>query len=240
MEKELEYLGLTKNEVKVYLTLLKSGPSTAVDISKKGKMHRTNTYDSLTSLSDKGLVTYVLKGKVKYFQASDPRKIKVLLDEKEEAYKQILPELNSIKKIEATHEKVHIYEGVLGIKAVTDDILSEGKEVYTFGVPRDVSEKMKSFVGIYHKRRIKAKMRQYHIYNQDARERIKFLNSLPYTKAAYLPKDYDSPVTTTVYAGKVAFFIWSEPPFGILIESKRMAKSYKNYFDILWKFAKKN
>lgn len=236
-EQVLNELGFSKNEAKVYLALLELGSSTATKIAEKSKIHRTNVYDALEGLLKKGVIAYILKGEVKYFRATDPKNLLNVVKEKEARLQSILPQFDLSHKLAKNKDKAYIFEEINGIKAITDDILAEGKDVYTFGIPRDVSVKMKSFISIYHKRRAKAKMWQYHIYNENAQDRIKQLNSMPYTKAAFLPKEYDSPATTTVYADKVSFFIWSEPPLGILIESSRMAKSYRNYFRLLWKIA---
>ena len=55
----------------------------------------------------------------------------------------------------------------------------------------------------------------------------------------FVSKEYQSPAATIIYGDKVAIFIEEEPITIILIESKKLAKSYKNYFNILWKVAKK-
>src|SRR3989339_40224 len=57
-------------------------------------------------------------------------------------------------------------------------------------------------------------------------------------KIKYLPKEYQSPTATFIYGDKIALFIHEEPIMIILIESKKLVKSYKNYFDLLWKIAK--
>jgi len=49
----LSELGLSKNEIEVYLTLLELGTSTAVHIAKAAKLHRPNVYDALDRLSKK-------------------------------------------------------------------------------------------------------------------------------------------------------------------------------------------
>lgn len=242
MEELLIDSGLNKNEAKVYLALLRYGGASAGLIAKESKVYRTNVYDALESLIQKGLVTYILKSKKKYFQAVEPVRIKEILSSKVERFEEVLlPKLYSISvKARKDRPTTQIYEGIGGIKAITEDMLKERKEVLTFGIPKDVSKKMENFVSIYHKRRIKLRIWQYHIYNESAKNRIEYLNSLPYTRAAYLPKEYDSPATTTIYGDKVAIFIWSENPLGILIEDKRMAKSYRNYFKLLWKLTYKS
>ena len=58
----LEEIGLSKNEAKIYLTLLRLGNVTATDIIKESGVHRSNVYDVLDSLVKKGCVAYIQKG----------------------------------------------------------------------------------------------------------------------------------------------------------------------------------
>ena len=82
-------------------------------------------------------------------------------------------------------------------------------------------------------------VRQDHIYNENAKERIKYLNKMKLTTAQYLPKEYDSPATTTIYGNKVVFWIWSDEPLTLMIESQRMAEAYRKYFKLLLNLSKK-
>ncbi len=55
----LRKLGLTQNELKVYLYLYKSGSKKAKEISQNQKIPRTQTYHLLTSLQNKGMITMI-------------------------------------------------------------------------------------------------------------------------------------------------------------------------------------
>lgn len=238
MEKDLEEIGFSKNESKVYLTLLDLGSSPAGLIAEKSRVYRTNVYESLKRLIEKGLVSYIYKGKQKYFQAEDPHKILEILKNKQESFKKILP-LLSINNSDKNKEKVSIFEGLNGIKAILDDIIKEKEEknnfdeVVAFGISKDVPFILGSLANQYIKKRIELKLHQKYLYDENAQRRIAFLNKQPYTSAAYLPNTLNSPATTTIYGNKVTFWIWSDPILAILIESKRMADTYKKYFEIL-------
>ncbi len=241
-EKILMDIGLSKNEVKVYLSLLKLGSATAGEISSRSKVNRTNVYDALERLIKKGLASYIIKEKTKYFQANEPEVLMSLIKNKEDKLKQIISELSMMKRWSERKDIAHVMEGIQGVKAVTDDILKnvrDGGYVLTFGCPKDISFRMRGFLGRYHKIRISRRIMQVHIYNENAKERIKYLNSLPYTKADYLPKEYNSPATTTIYANKVSFWIWDKEPLVILVESKKMAEAYERYFWLLWSLTKR-
>ena len=55
----LEEIGLSKNEAKIYLTLLDLGSATASKIADTSKMHRTTVYDALDRLVQKGIVSHI-------------------------------------------------------------------------------------------------------------------------------------------------------------------------------------
>jgi sugar-specific transcriptional regulator TrmB len=236
-EKVLTDLGLSSNEAKVYLTLLKLGSTSAGEIAKKSKVYRTNAYEALNRLIEKGLVSYIFKGHQKFYEAEHPEKITDHLNSKLDKFQEVLPQLLADLQTTKTKDKAHLYEGILGVKAITDDLLKTKQEIVAFGLPKNISEIMKNFVGQYHKKRIELKITQKHVYDEDAKERIKYLNSLKYTQAKYLPGTVNSPATTIVYGDKVAFWIWSDPILSVLIESKRMSETYRHYFEILWKIA---
>ncbi len=235
----LEGAGLSKNEAKVYVTLLGLGSSSAGTIAEKSRVYRTNAYEALNRLIEKGLVSYIYKGHQKFFNAEEPTKLLNMLKEKEEALNKVIPELKLSLNMAKNKDKVSMYEGINGVKTIMYNILKEKEEensfdeVISFGIPKDTAVRMRTFIDQYHKRRISLKLTQKHIYDENAEDRIIYLNKLPYTHASYLPNSINSPATTVIYGNKVAFYIWSDPVLSILIESKRMAEMYRKYFYIL-------
>ena len=63
--KALENIGLTGAEIKVFLTLLELGSSFAGPIVERSGLQNAVVHRTLHSLSEKGIVTYVLEGKKK-------------------------------------------------------------------------------------------------------------------------------------------------------------------------------
>jgi len=61
---------------------------------------------------------------------------------------------------------------------------------------------------------------------------------LPLVKIKYVPEEFNSNVSTYIFDGKVALFMWVNNPLAILIGHKDVYDSYKNYFEYLWKIAK--
>ena len=82
--RDLEKLNYTINESKVYLALLDLGSALAGEITKKSEVNRTNVYDAVERMYERGVVSYRTVSNVKYFQASPPQNLFRLLKEKEE------------------------------------------------------------------------------------------------------------------------------------------------------------
>ncbi|MBW3012929.1 helix-turn-helix domain-containing protein, partial [Candidatus Woesearchaeota archaeon] len=82
VETLLEGLGLTKSEISVYLALLELGSSTTGKIVDKSGASSSKIYEILDKLIQKGLVSYVLKANIKYFEAAPPKRILDYIEEK--------------------------------------------------------------------------------------------------------------------------------------------------------------
>lgn len=233
----LEDIGLSKNQAKIYLKLIELGPSSVGELAAQSNVHRTNIYDALDKLIERGLVSYIFRGSVKLFQASSPSVLSAFLQERQERLNNVIPQLLVRNKTARASQNATVYEGLQGIRAMNNDMIQEGKEILAFGIPRQTAEILKSALPMFHRRRIEKKIPMKHVYDEDANERIAYLNSLPFTEARYLPTKIGSPATTLVYGNKVAFVIWSEPLMGILIQSKKMAEQYRRYFALLYRLS---
>lgn len=239
-EETLQEIGLSQNETKVYLSLLDVGLVGATKIAHTSKVHRVNVYDALEKLKKKGLVSESIRDGKKLFQASDPSNLRNLLRIQEIKLDAVLPQLQmNYSLLQQEKYDVQIYEGSNAIRNIFLKYLEINKPIVTFGVPKGAIEKFgKFFQDEVHKRRAEQKQWMYHIYNVDAFERIKLLNSLPFTQARFLDKGITSPVATRVCGDTVSITFYYENPLTIVIKNKDMADSYYHYFWILWAAAK--
>ena len=71
IEYELGFLGFTKNEIKIYLTLLRLGRTRAGKLAKEARLERTSAYNSLNRLISQGIVSYVIEANEKVFHAAN-------------------------------------------------------------------------------------------------------------------------------------------------------------------------
>ncbi len=232
-EKVLQELGLSKNETKVYLALLEMGESTAGEVSKEAGVHRANVYDSLKRLKEKGFVGSIKKQGTKYFSASDPESLRRFVKQKEKKLDQIMPELNLSKSMSSERE-ASVHTGIRSARKLLLNLLKYEEPILVYGVPEQAPDMLKNWTDKFHKERISKEIRMDHIYNFEAKDRMKYLNSMDYTQAKHLSQEYSSPVATNICGPEVVLILYKEPVFSVRIVSKEIAEAYRKYFKLLW------
>src|SRR5919107_6120114 len=92
LKEDLNHLGLTYGEAKVYLSLLKLGSAKVGVIVRDSNISYSKVYDVLQRLSMKGLVSQIVIENIKHFNAVEPYRLHEYIKRKEE-------ELNTQKGI---------------------------------------------------------------------------------------------------------------------------------------------
>lgn len=228
----LKEIGMDESEAKLYIALLRLGASSATELSRQAKIERTVVYRIIERMIDNGLVTFVTENKVKKFRAVKPEKLLIMLKEREEMLKEFLPELKNISKQEKEPE-IEIYRGLKGIKSMIRDILKLKNESFAI-VGNKQAKGLEQFFRIF-VRLVEKEGIHERILIKEGTDILKSIN----TKIKYLPKEYNIPATTGVCGDIVRIVLHSEPFFAVTIKSKEFAETYKSYFEMLWKNAKK-
>ncbi len=229
---EINEFGLTKNESTVYLALLDLGPSLAGNISRKTGMHRRTVYDVTEMLIKKGLIGYILKNNRRFFQASNPKRLLEIIKEKENIIMPIISKLSEKYNKTKEKEETNFYKGKEGLKNIFEDQLNF-KEILILGASPKAYDVLQFYFNFYDKKR-KSKKIKTRIIAQD-----KKIKRIPLAEIRYLPEKYQNPVSVNIYGDKTAIILWSSQPLAILIKNREIAEGYKNYFELLWKIAKK-
>src|SRR3989338_7083739 len=116
---ELGRIGLSRAESKLYLAMIRLGSSATGSIVKETGLRKSTVYESLNRLLEKGLVSYVIKNNIKFFEAADPDRLvdfieeqKRELDESKDDIKKIMPELKSMQSSLKSHAEAHVLLGI--------------------------------------------------------------------------------------------------------------------------------
>ena len=231
----LQELGLTKNEALVYKALLELGPSLAGQIAKKAGLHRRTVYDVTEMLIQKGLIGYILKNNRRLFSASSPKRFLDMAKEKEERISGMMDEMMLLYSGVKDKDETNFYKGKQGLKMVFEDQIETGEEILIIGASPLAYEILQFYFHWFDKRRVKEGIKTKIIFNKMDKE-----VEIPLSEIKYLPQKYTSPLAVNIYGDKVALIMWSkENPFAIVIDQKEIADSYRNYFEMMWKGARK-
>src|SRR3989344_1634968 len=244
IEQELQSLGLTGGETKAYLAMLELGSSTVGPIAKKSGISYSKIYEVLQRLIDKGVVSFIIKEKTKYFQAIEPSLLHKFLDRQEneieknrERLKQIIPELEKHRKTFAETQEAEIFVGLKGLRTANEIIYSNFNKkdtaLFFYAYKEEHSKIVDEFF-----------LKLAPFYKQ-IKIKFKGIGSKEWAKSEYVKKtssfidaryvDFPLPGTIDIYKDMIFQIAWSNKPTGILIHSKEIAENYRNYFNEVWK-----
>jgi sugar-specific transcriptional regulator TrmB len=233
IDRILKKIGLSPNEIKVYLILNDHGSTKAGRIAKLAKIDRSSAYNAIKLLLEKGFVSFVMIGQVKWFQAVGPKRLLEYVKEQEGDLMEVIPELDERHKAKKVEGQVRLFKGYNGVKAVFLDIARTGKDNLVFGSEGQFSERMEDFAYKFDKLKKENKVQTKMIIRKGRKE-----HDSKTSEYRYLSNVDESPAVTNIYGDKIAIVIWTDEPEVVLIENAAAAKAYKSYFEVMWKSAK--
>ena len=245
----LENIGLTKNEVKVYLALIDLGETTTTPLVKRAVIPSSKVYPALDRLIQKGLVSYILKSNKKFYSATNPRNLIDFLSTKEkdleqqkEEVEKLIPQFLLKQTMREVPAEAQVYEGQEGIRTIFYSMFNElkrGDEYYVFysGTFEEFTSWKLFFRSIHIKREklgIIVKMILDAQLKSVAREVGKGLKN-------YKVRFFQEPLPnswTMIYQDKVLIATAIPQTIGFVIQSKAITDQYKTFFQSMWKRAK--
>lgn len=239
-KKILKELGLTNNEIEVYLTLLQVGSGSVNTIAEKCGLHRQAVYDALDRLLEKSFVSFVIKNNKKFFQAINPEKILEYLKQKEEKFKSILPELITLTKLPEEDTFVEVYQGRNIVRTIYREIIQEFErqpgEVLISGVDERKFVEEDKIALQQHLKRLKKMKCKERVFVKEGD--TYFLAGLQ-TTYRWIPEESFNPTPIYVYNDKLSIIIWGNPNYAMSIKNKNLADAYRKQFNLLWKISKR-
>lgn len=248
IEKDLQGLGLSLGEAKAYISLLEIGSSTVGPIAKKSGISYSKIYEVLNRLIEKGIVSLVIKNNAKYFKAVEPELLHTFLDKQEKEIeenrkklKELLPKIKTYSKTSEEKQSVEIFQGFKGILIASKKLYSNVKKhdvaLFFYVHKKEYSEMVDDFyyklAPFYKKVGIKFKG----IGSKEWATSKYAKDTASFIESRYV--NFPLPGTIDIYKNKILQITWGKIPIGIFIESRQIADDYRNYFNVIWKKAKK-
>jgi len=247
----LTEFGLNDKEVVIYLTLLKTGPSTIMDLSRKTGIKRSTTHNNVEELIKKGLVSQTNYGERRMAVAEDPEKLKFLLEQRKwdvNKLEKIMPDIvKSIYDIvpgskETTKVEVKYYEGEKGFKEVCQrSIVKSSKEVLFLS---NLEEWRKVYTAEYGReyyipQRLKKNLflRMLAVDNLTGAD-FKAEDKATLRETRVLPKSFQFKPTIIICDEEVSLMVAAEPYKAVVIEDADVAGVFRDLFNNFWESKK--
>ena len=235
IQETLQDLGLNRRESFCYTALLELGSSKIGVIVKKTGIPSSKIYEILDKLIKRGLVSYVKIGKIKHYQASDPKTLLNYIDEKKKKIEEILPQLLLKQKL-STKQSVEMFEGQKALFSLFTNLIKDAKPKEKYLIFSINEENKNDAVNLFFKnlavRRKEKKL--------DVRllKNIKHYKKEKHTKLKLKYTEFNLPQGITIFRNTVVILSWVESPIAIKIESETISNQLREFFLGQWKIAK--
>ena len=252
LKEDLNKLGLTDGEARVYLSLLKLGSAKVGEIVKDSTISYSKVYDVLQRLSIKGLASQIIVENIKYFNAVEPYRLHEYIKRKEEELDtqkgiidKIIPQLAEYARDNRNKKKssAEIFIGDSGLKTAYEVLfnnISTRKKN-----DDDVLRYFYPHAG-YHEVATPFYSRLYQ-FQKSKKIKQKGIATFAFKSSKHfreIPKDvnmkfvnFPLPGTMDILRDKLLIISWNNTATGILIISEEIAEHFKSYFDKIWDIA---
>ena len=235
----LEDIGLTNAEIKVYLALLELGESKAGQVIKKTRLQNSVVHMTLHKLVDKSLISFIKKVDGKHYQATNPQNIIKFIEEKKKRFQTILPELLSKQKKQEKQE-AEIYEGFKGLKNASYEAIKNAKKKDEWLFLAFYTENPDDFENVYN---------FYHEFEKERKKLGIVVRGIAPIKIkdkfktrdqkTLLFVDFPIPTNINLFQDTVMLTPWEDKQITIVVHSKQLAESFRQYFYSIWNQYKK-
>jgi len=241
LAKELETVGLTEKQARVYVASLSLGAATVKRIGEQAEVNRATTYVILDELSAMGLVSETNEKKKTLFVAEPPEAIGRYLNflekdikERKEKLQTASKSLEGISRIENVDAPVVRFfkgpEAIQAVEAYTRRKAIKNETVYAIS---DIDEVMKVFPDIL-------------IKGPQRRKKKNVESKMFYSGSKDVPTDKSSGRTTkklnekakadvSIYKDRMTILSYKGPnSTGVIIEKKEIVGVFRQLFELAW------
>ncbi len=236
----LKKLGFTDKSAKIYLALLRLGPSSVRKLAEDCDLNRGTTYDALKWLQEAGVVNYYHKDTKQTFVAEEPEKLRNMVKQQEKELELVDDKLSKmIPELQALHDKggqrpVARYYTEKEVSKILEDVLEtcenheEGMyRIYsTEGLREHLYNGFETFSDVRISKGIGVKV----IAIGEGGE-LRGLDERKWLKAKS-----ETPTYIIIYPGKTAYISMNAKGelVGVVIENEGVYQTQKTVFESLW------
>jgi sugar-specific transcriptional regulator TrmB len=236
---DLEKLGLSDKEAKVFIGLLEGGEMSAIALSRNLNLHRQYIYTALASLKARGLVVQLGTERSKW-RAQSPRKLMSVAEEQTIRAQRAVEHLLALKEEKAGQE-FEVTEGRASFRArqlasirkaphesTVRIICGEWEQYFKLAGEMDREwDAIRVAKGIYYKL----------IGPESLKESMSKYTGAGLFEYRTLPHLKQNLLNTVIYENEVVTEVYGEPHITFGVTNPEVAQSQKEFFETLWNLA---
>lgn len=236
----LEGIGFTHAQAKVYLVLLELGQSKVGRVIEKSGLQSSVVHNNLNKLVDKGMINFVLLGKVKLYSVADPKVLSKYVEEQKKEIDSLIPDFER-RFNKKTKTEVEVYRGKKGLKTAFseeyDKFPAKGKlKFLALPYEQHYEKEVQEFFDKVNLQLFEKGCTIEGIGNKKVKE---------LWKKIYREKEYNFryskdnfPFDINIFENSILLSVWGEEPIVIRIKDEEFVKQTKRYFEEKWRESK--
>ncbi|MDD3896507.1 MAG: helix-turn-helix domain-containing protein [Candidatus Peribacteraceae bacterium] len=238
----LQSVGFNPKEAALYLSGLALGSAPASEYARRAQMNRVTAYTVLEDLVQRGLFTVVKKRRAKWYAPVAPEYLSLEARKHAETLEQVLPELRSLQSAEDRKPNVRFFQGWEGVRHVYEHTLTARTELLNFANSAIVRANWPDYDQEYVAQRVKRGIHLRGIAPNDAAgKRVRGLDRQSLREIRLVPaREFNFNNEINIYDSCVAIISFGKGPqdvFGVIIESREVAETQRQIFEMAWRYA---
>ncbi len=241
----LQSVGMDDKESQLYLSGLQMGSAPASDYAKATSLNRITAYNTLEELVSKGLFTLMHKSRGKWYSPVSPEQLSLEVRKNAQSLERVVPELRSMQGTSERRPHVRFFEGWDGVRRVYEDTLTAKGEILNFANSTVVRRHWPSYDTEYVAERVGRGIHLRGIAPNDATGRkVQGEDKKMLREIRLVPSSaFDFTNEIKIYDHKVAICSFdsglqgTSDMFGVIIESREVAETQRQIFEMAWRFA---
>ncbi len=238
----LQAVGLDAKQSQLYVAGLQLGTAPASEYAKATGVNRITSYNALEEMVHKGYFTVIRKVRAKWYAPVAPEYLALEARKNAESLERMLPELRSLQGAKYRKPRVRFFEGWEGVRHVYEDTLTAESELLNFAN----SAVVRTFWPLYDTEYVDERVRRGIVLRGIAPDdaigrRVHGEDTNKLREIRLVPAaDFDFKNEIKIYDNKVAIISFAKEPqrmFGVIIESKEVAETQRQIFEMAWRYA---
>ena len=231
----LSRFGLNEKERAVYLALLPLGETTLTPIARAARLPVTTVQSIMARLVEDGLVAVTKRKSRHLYEAHDPVILRRLLERQIEEAAGIIPHLQKLRAEEGGSARIRVYYRERMTDVFHQALSAKGKSLIEIVSAKDLQDVLGEKFH-FTRRRLKAgvKLRSLRVEKHEIKKYSKETHARELREAKFLPRELDFKASLMCWDDTVAFFSAKDEGLAWTVESRSIAETVRQLFDLLW------